>query len=488
MMMRRRLPVLLLLAAAALTAQVRKTAVAGAFYPKDAKELAKVVDDFVAAAKPPAIADPVVALVSPHAGYPFSGAVAAYGYALIKGKQYDRVVVISPSHIENFPFAAVYDGDAYATPLGNVPVDKEFCKKIADGKLVQLSSRGHAVWADRGEHALEVQLPFLQRVLGPFKLVPIVMGEQDYAICRKLGRALADAIGNSRTLIVASSDLSHYHPYDTAVKMDHNTLRAIEEWDYLSLSENLPRRIWEACGGGPIIAAMIASERLGPVEARLLKYANSGDVTKTRDSVVGYGSMAFVRPAGPSAAAAPFSLSAAEKDALLKLARQSVESAVRDHKMLDLPALRFDALNQDRGAFVTLRKHGELRGCIGYIAPVKPLATTVRDVAAAAATQDRRFPPVTPAELGQLEYEVSVLSPMRRVLDTEKIQVGQHGLVMMQGDSMGLLLPQVPVEEHWDRKTFLEQTCRKAGLPSDAWRSADTDIFSFTALVFGERK
>jgi AmmeMemoRadiSam system protein A len=344
------------------------------------------------------------------------------------------------------------------------------------------------VWADRGEHALEVQLPFLQRVLGPFKLVPIVMGEQDYAICRKLGRALADAIGNSRTLIVASSDLSHYHPYDTAVKMDHNTLRAIEEWDYLSLSENLPRRIWEACGGGPIIAAMIASERLGPVEARLLKYANSGDVTKTRDSVVGYGSMAFVRPAGPSAAAAPFSLSAAEKDALLKLARQSVESAVRDHKMLDLPALRFDALNQDRGAFVTLRKHGELRGCIGYIAPVKPLATTVRDVAAAAATQDRRFPPVTPAELGQLEYEVSVLSPMRRVLDTEKIQVGQHGLVMMQGDSMGLLLPQVPVEEHWDRKTFLEQTCRKAGLPSDAWRSADTDIFSFTALVFGERK
>lgn len=487
--MTRRLPIFLLLGAVLLSAQVRKTAVAGAFYPKDAKELAKTVDDFVARATPPAIQDPVVALVSPHAGYPFSGAVAAHGYALIKGRQYDRVVVIAPSHVEGFPFAAVYDGDAYATPLGSVPVDKDFCRKIADGKLVQLSSRGHNVWADRGEHSVEVQLPFLQRVLGPFKLVPIVMGDQSYEICRKLGRALADAIGDSRTLIVASSDLSHYHAYDKAVKMDRATLRAIEEWDYLSLSENLERRIWEACGGGPIVAAMIAAERLGAAAPRLLKYANSGDVTGTRDSVVGYGSMAFVKPSGPGAASAPrFSLSDAEKGDLLKLARQSVESVVRLHKPLESAPLRFESLSQERGAFVTLKKRGELRGCIGYIAPVKPLASTVRDVAAAAAVEDRRFTPVSEAELGQLQYEISVLSPMRRVLDVNQIQVGQHGLVMKQGDSMGLLLPQVPVEEHWDRKTFLEQTCRKAGLPPDAWRSPDTDIFSFTALVFGEQK
>jgi AmmeMemoRadiSam system protein B/AmmeMemoRadiSam system protein A len=482
-------PVLLLLCAAVLTAQVRKAAVAGQFYPADAKELAKMVDDFVARAAPPAIQAPVVALVSPHAGYQFSGGVAGYGYALLKGKQYDRVVIVAPSHYETFPFAAVYDGDTYATPLGNVPVDKAFCKKIAGGALVQLSARGHVISGDRGEHALEVQLPFLQRVLGQFKLVPIVMGDQSYETCRKLGLVLADAIGGSRTLIVASSDLSHYHPYDQAVKMDRSTLRAVEEWDYLSLSENLERRVWEACGGGPIVAAMIAAERLGAAEPHLLKYANSGDVTGTKDSVVGYGSMAFVKPLKPRAAAGPrFSLSDAEKDELLKLARRSVEAAVKQHKPLADAPLRFDSFNQERGAFVTLREHGELRGCIGYISPVKPLAFTVRDVAAAAAVEDRRFSPVSPAELGQLEYEISVLSPMRRVLDVNQIQVGQHGLVMKQGYALGLLLPQVPVEEHWDRGTFLEQTCRKAGLPPDAWRSPDTDIFSFTALVFSERK
>jgi len=244
--------------------------------------------------------------------------------------------------------------------------------------------------------------------------------------------------------------------------------------------------VWEACGGYPIIAAMIASERLGASQAKVLDYANSGDVPagdKTR--VVGYGSVAFGKaPAGGAAGETPFSLSTREKDELLKIARKSVETAVRDHKQYEYSPVGLAALEQERGAFVTLKEHGQLRGCIGYVAPMKPLAITVRDVAAFAALRDTRFRPVSASELGALEYEVSVLSPLRRVLDVKEIRVGQHGLIMKKGDIEGLLLPQVPVEEKWDRATFLEQTCYKADLPKNCWQDADTDIFRFTALVF----
>jgi AmmeMemoRadiSam system protein B len=189
-----------------------------------------MVDGFLAKAQPPPIHD-VVALVSPHAGYPYSGQVAAYSYALLKGRKFSRVVVIAPSHYDAFNFTAVFDGSAYKTPLGTVPVDRAFAAKLASsGGSIRLSGRGHTVTADMREHALEDQLPFLQRVLGRFELVPIVMGGQDYAASRALGVALAKLIAGTDTLIVASSDMSHYHPYDYAVKVDHKTLRAIEEW------------------------------------------------------------------------------------------------------------------------------------------------------------------------------------------------------------------------------------------------------------------
>jgi AmmeMemoRadiSam system protein A len=353
--------------------------------------------------------------------------------------------------------------------------------------LIKLSSQGHVTSGGQGEHALEVQLPFLQRVLGQFKLVPIIMGDQSYDTCRALGVALAKLIQSSDTLIVASSDLSHFHPYDEAVKIDRKTLKAIQEWDYLSMSRNFESRVWEACGGGPIVAAMIASERLGATEAKLLKYANSGDVTGDHSRVVGYGALALVRAAGGHASATPpFSLTQAERDELLKLARTSVETAVRQHRPYDFSGSNSEALMQERGAFVTLKKNGELRGCIGYVAPVKPLSLTVRDVATYAALRDSRFSPVEPSELSQLQYEVSVLSPLRRVLDIKQIEVGKHGLVMRRGENEGLLLPQVPVEQQWNRTTFLAETCRKAGLPADAWKDEQTDIFMFTALVFGD--
>jgi AmmeMemoRadiSam system protein B/AmmeMemoRadiSam system protein A len=467
------------------TQTVRPAAVAGSFYPADAKELAQMVDGFVAKATPPPVPH-LLAIVAPHAGYQFSGHVAGWSYALIKGRHYQRVVVIAPSHYEAFPFASVFDGAAYTTPLGRVQIDQAFAKKLASASpLIRLSGSGHTPDGDKREHSVEVQLPFLQRVLGDFQLVPVVMGDQEYATCRALGLALAKLAG-PETLIVASSDLSHYHTYDEAVRMDHKTLTAIEEWDYLSMSRNFPQRIWEACGGGPIIAAMIATERLGANQAIILKYANSGDVTADRSRVVGYGAVVLAQGPARKADAGPgLTLNGSEQNELLRVARKSVETVVRQHKLYEYSPPASGPLAQERGAFVTLTKHGELRGCIGFTAPSEALALTVRDVAAWAAVRDRRFTPVTADELPELDYEISVLSPLRRVLDVKQIRPGRDGLVMKRDDAEGLLLPQVATDQHWDRLTFLKQTCRKAGLAPDAWQDGETDIFSFTALVFG---
>ena len=468
---------------------VRQPGVAGSFYPADPMVLGAMIDDMLRHASPPPITDPIVAVVAPHAGYQYSGPVAAYTYAALKGRKFVRVVVIAPSHYEAFDFTSVFDGDAYVTPLGTVQIDKAFAKQLVNmSPTIRLSSQGHVPTPKGAEHALEVELPWLQRVLGDFQLVPVVMGDQSYESSRALGVALAKMIQGSDTLILASSDLSHYHPYDEAVKIDHKTLNALQAWDYFSMSQNFEMRVWEACGGAPIVAAMIAAERMGANQALVLKYANSGDVTGDHSRVVGYSAVALVKAQGREAVQQPFSLSAREKSELLSLARKSVEYAVRLGKAYEPSPSSNESLNQERGAFVTLKESGELRGCIGYTTAVKPLYMIVRDTATLAALRDPRFRPVSASELPQLEYEISVLSPLRRVIDIREIKVGQHGLLMKNGTYQGLLLPQVPVEARWDRQKFLEETCAKADMSADCWKDENTDIFMFSAVVFGEAK
>ena len=471
--------------------KVRQAAVAGGFYPADPKVLSAMIDDMLAKVSGPQITDPLIAVVAPHAGYVYSGPTAAYTYAQLKGHKYARVVVIAPTHYVAFDYTSVYDGDAYATPLGNVPVDKAFAQKLVKmSSTMKLSSQGHDPTSAGGEHAVEVQLPWLQKVLGNFEVVPIVMGDQSYESSRALGVALAKLIKKEGgdTLVLASSDLSHYHIYDDAVKIDTKTLNALQAWDYFSMSRNFQSRVWEACGGAPIVAAMIYAERMGANQARVLKYENSGDVTGDHSRVVGYSADVFVKANGGKSVETPFSLSEPEKSELLALARKSVEYVIQEKYAYEPPASASATLNQERGAFTTLKEAGELRGCIGYTSAAKPLYIAVRDTATLAALRDPRFPPVSASELSRLQYEISVLSPLRRVTDVQQIKVGQHGLLMKNGDSEGLLLPQVPVEQEWDRNTFLEQTCAKAGMRSGCWLDEDTDIFSFTAVVFGEHK
>lgn len=474
--------------------KVREAAVAGAFYPGDAQELTTMIDSMLATVHDPPVKGKILAAVAPHAGYIYSGPVAAHTYAALKGHTYKRIVVIAPTHYVAFAFTSVYNGDAYRTPLGTIPVDKEFARRLARmAPSIELSDKGHTPTAAGGEHAIEVQLPWLQRTAGNFELVPIIMGNQSYEACRALGMALEKLVAfekkngeTGETLVLASSDLSHYHSYEDAQTMDRKALAALSAWDEYSMSRNFEARIWEACGGAPIVAAMIYAEHMGAREAEVLQYANSGDTAGDKTRVVGYSADIFVQDEGHSAAAPPFTLSHEEKKTLLAIARKSVEHAVGPGLVYIPDAPKSEILGREYGAFTTLTKDGQLRGCIGYTSAVKPLFMTVRDTASYAALHDPRFPAVTADELPALVYEVSVLSPLRRILDPDQIQVGRDGLLIKNGRHEGLLLPQVPGEFGWDRKTFLEQTCQKAGLHRDCWKEEATDIFGFTAVVFNE--
>ncbi len=470
--------------------KIREPGVAGTFYPGDSNSLSQMITDLLKQAEPPTIDGRIIGVISPHAGYVYSGHVAAYGYDLLMNKGIERVIVISPSHIIAFAGSAIYDGTAYRTPLGKINIDTEFAQKLSEKDAsIFLSSEGHETQRQgRKEHALEVQLPFLQKVLGDFQLIPIVMGDQNYESCRALGIALSETIEDENTIIVASSDLSHFHSYDEAVKMDGKVISAVEEWDHLNLSRNLNRRVWEACGGGPIVAMMIAAENLGANRVKVLKYANSGDVpVGEKSSVVGYMSAVFYKDKTiDSGEEFKFSLTEDEQQHLMQIAKNSVEKAVREGKVYECSAGEFESLKKDRGAFVTLNEGGRLRGCIGYTSAVQPLYETVRSVAISAALKDPRFPAVDESELSKLSYEISVLSPFHHIESIDEIKVGKHGLLVKKGSSEGLLLPQVATDNNWDKLTFIRQTCRKAGLPQNAWQDEETDIFVFSAFVFGE--
>jgi AmmeMemoRadiSam system protein B len=271
---------------------VRAPAVAGMFYPADPEALARAVDTLLsgaAAERGRATGKPRI-LVAPHAGYVYSGAVAARAFALLDDGAFDTVVLVGPSHVDAFDFTSVYEGDAYETPLGALEVDGETARRIAAGRAtIRASERGHvAPRRARGEHGLEVMLPFLQRLgTGP-RIVPIVMGNQAWDACLELGRALAETVDPERVLIVASSDLSHFYPYDEAVRLDSAFCDLLVDLDAARLYEGVRSGRCEACGAGPVVAAVVAAASWPNRRCRLLARTNSGDVTGDRTSVVGY--------------------------------------------------------------------------------------------------------------------------------------------------------------------------------------------------------
>jgi AmmeMemoRadiSam system protein B/AmmeMemoRadiSam system protein A len=473
---------------------IRKPAVAGQFYTSDPVALRREIETFIKEAETPAVSGDLLAIISPHAGYIYSGHVAASGYALLKEGQFETVVVISPCHVEYFRFASIYDGDAYETPLGLVEVDKELSKEIASlSDFVRIGPDGHGTGPQgRGEHSLEVQIPFLQVALGNFKIVPIVMGDQSTDVVDGLGEALAGALAGRNILIVASTDLSHFHDDGTARKLDGEFIKNLEAFDAAGLKKSIASGTTEACGGGPSAAAMIASASLGGNRCTVLKYANSGDISGDRGNVVGYVSAVITgdRAAGESCIQSGSIGEDVDRETRLFLLRYA-RSVIR--KTLDMETDEPERpgspiLGEKRGGFVTLKKDGRLRGCIGYIDAVKPLYETVGEMAYSAAFSDYRFTPVTREEVDDLSIEISVLSPVRVTEDPTEIEVGRHGIIISAVGKRGLLLPQVAVEYGWDRETFLDQTCVKAGLPRGAWKKSGTTIEIFSAEIFSEEE
>jgi AmmeMemoRadiSam system protein B/AmmeMemoRadiSam system protein A len=466
--------------------EVRRPAVAGSFYPADPQTLSRQVREFLSRAPKEKVAGEIIALISPHAGYMYSGQVAAYAFKLVEGMKFDAVVVIAPSHRTYFQGASVYDRGGFETPLGLLPVEKELCQKLKAGSnLIQNVPQAHAQ-----EHALEVQLPFLQATLGPFNLVPIVIGDQSYRICQALGQTIAKATLGKKVLLVASTDLSHFHSYDEAVKRDTLILEDLRNFDSQKLAQDLDSGKGEACGGGPVLAVMVAAKEKGANRVQVLKYLNSGDVTGDRSSVVGYAaavivqsSQASTRETGGKKPGISLGLTEEEKKTLRQIAYLSIERRLKGEKTPPGDVLT-GALKEKRGAFVSLHKHGQLRGCIGSIQPTKPLHQTVEEMAAAAAFDDPRFESLTSKELKDIELEISVLTPLERIRDIKEIEVGRHGLYIKKGFFSGLLLPQVATDYNWDRLTFLEETCRKAGLPRNAWKEKDAEIYLFSADIF----
>ncbi len=510
---------LLLISHTALTAErkrsdmeqiVRKPAVAGQFYPGNPAALRKDIEHYFENVSMEPVEGTVVALISPHAGYTYSGQVAAYGYRLIKDHAYETVVVISPSHVEYFDYSSVFAGKSYLTPLGEIPVDQDIVRLITGGgELVRTETTGHTFGAfQRGEHSLEVQLPFLQVALGDFELVPIVMGSQSRECIEALGDALGEALQGRNALIVASTDLSHFHSDASARRLDGVFMDKLGSFDEAGLSKAIARNETEACGGGPTAAAMIAARKLGADRCTVLQYANSGDITGDASSVVGYVSAAMTRSvglregrqsqgadsshrergedaAGASSPPLDTGLSETDKIFLLRLARRVITAECAG-EAVEIEESPSPVLREPRGGFVTLKKNGQLRGCIGYIEAIKPIIETVMDMAKSAAFNDWRFPPVTADEVPHIDIEISVLSPITQIDDPAVIEVGTHGIIITRGSDRGLLLPQVATERGWDRETFLEQTCVKAGLPVDIWREPGTKIEVFSADIFSE--
>ncbi len=480
---------------------LRPAAFAGLFYAADPARLAAEIESYFAAAAP---ADPpsgkILALIVPHAGYVYSGRTAAAAYALVRDRAIDTVVIIGPSHRVAFEGCSIWPDGGFETPLGVARVDASLAREIAKASGFRFRPEAFAE-----EHSVEVQVPFIQKALPGAAIVPIVMGRQTSSTIRTMAAALGKTCLAKNVLVVASTDLSHFLPKTEAQATDAATaalIRAVDTEDLIRKTEAGENIM---CGGGPVAAVLLLAGKAGQARVEVLARTDSSGFG---GPVVGYLAAVVLSGTGPGLAKAgtagfqhrhckaggkpgpgegdygAYSLTPEEKTELLRMARASVTASFGRREAIDDASGKAKFL-EPRGVFVTLTKGGDLRGCIGFIEPVAPLGRAVIRAAVSAATEDPRFPPVRPAEIRDLKFEISVLTPVREISDPREIVVGKHGLVVSRGEHKGLILPQVPMENKWDRKTFLEQASLKAGLPRDAWRLG-AKLYVFEAIVFHE--
>ena len=486
-----------------MTGPVRPAAVAGLFYPADPNTLSNLIDGFLARANPPPVGH-VRALICPHAGYEFSGPVAAFSYKLLAGRDDIRtVIVIGPTHYAEMMGAYVTPAGAYVTPLGTVPISPK-AKALAKAKPF-VAGQTYRVYRpewwrqspqtppafgqdtpETWEHSVENQIPFLQKVLKNFQLVPITVGQTDPA-------ELADAINaqlDDNTLIVVSTDLSHFYPYEQAKVLDGRFIKAVYDLD-IDRAENQ-----EACGKVGVLALMHLAKRKG-WQPQLLDYRNSGDTSGDKSRVVGYAAIAFCSQAATTektekSQVTDMNLPNPERKFLLDLARKTIKQVAATGTLPPAnPAGLSPRLTEPKGCFVTLTEGGQLRGCIGHIFPQEPLYQAVMDCARSAALEDPRFAPVRAGEVDKLQIEISVLTVPQPLAFSSwqdllsKLQPNRDGVVLKIGPYMATYLPQV-WEQIPDKEEFMTSLAEKAGCRGDAWKTPGAEVRIYHVEAFKE--
>ncbi len=462
---------------------VRPATQANRFYTGDASELREEVDSFLTLhAKAMPYTD-LAAVIVPHAGYYFSGNVAAAAYMSIPAdKVFKRIFLLGPSHHEWLDGASVNTAfDYYSTPLGHVKVDVKTALRLTEADSVfSYQPKAH----DR-EHCLEVQLPFLQRRFSEVPpIVPIIISTNDYSKLQRIASALKPYF-TDENLFIVSSDFSHYPTYEDAYKVDALTGKAVEsgnvEQFIAVLEENARSGIHHlatsACGELAIATLMLMMQGEG-YEVKHLLYQNSGDIDNHDHSrVVGYHAFAVVRQVDTG-----FHLSDDEKRMLKDMALTSITDSL-DGKRIETPKSLTATLKQKCGAFVSLHKQGRLRGCIGHFGEDVPLHEIVAEMARAAAFEDPRFAPVRKDELEDIDIEISVLTPMRRIQSLDEFELHRHGIYIRKGYRSGTYLPQVADEVNWTKEEFVSHCAQdKAGIGWDGWR--DAELYVYEAIVF----
>jgi len=476
---------------------------AGQYYPADKSRLEYKIEQYLTKADKIETDGDVKAIITPHAGLDFSGQVAASSYKLLTGRKINTAVIVCNSHAEYFSGLAVDNSDAWETPLGIVEVDQKLAAKLVNfDKDIQFNGD---IFRNQ-DQTLEVQIPFLQVVLKDnFKIVPVFFGNSHDDSYKKLAQALEKNLGPD-DIVIISTDMSHYPNYGDANRVDKKTLEIIKSGDVSGLeeyikevaSEKIPNEQTVLCGVDGVKTVMELANLMSWDKVEILKYANSGDIDiGDKSSVVGYGAMAFIDTKKQENTKTQKQenkkdvgrLDDGQKGELLKIAKETVESFVREDNILNFE-VEDERLNWREGAFVTLHKDGQLRGCIGQIVPSdKPLWQVVRDMAIAACSEDHRFKSVAFDELDKIDYEVSVLSVPKKIDDWQKIELGKQGVIVRKGIRSGVFLPQVADETGWSLEEFLSQLCwQKAGLAPDCYKNdKEVELQVYTAQVFSEK-
>lgn len=466
----------------------RKPYAAGRFYSDNPTELKIQLQQLFSKAQEKRSKNTPLAIIVPHAGYAFSGEVAASAYNQIDPNcKFEHIFIIGSSHTTAFEGASVYCSGDYETPLGIVRVDQELVQKlVVENKLLKCYPEPHLY-----EHSLEVQLPFLQYHLKTtFKIVPIIIGSATAETAKKLAAILKPYL-NEKNLFVISSDFSHYPRYENAVKVDLATAEAIlmnkASKLIAALDDNKKKKIpglsTSLCGWSSVLTLLNMTEEIPDISVDVLQYKNSGDSPSGgKDGVVGYCAISFT-PAKQKSQTNEFSISDEDKKYLLKLAHDTIAEHIRKGTTPEVDDSDLStAIKSPCGAFVTLTKDHKLKGCIGRFDPDEPLWKVVQTMAISAATKDYRFSPVLSGEIDQLEIEISVLTPLKRIKSLDEFVLGEQGIYIKKGDLHGTFLPQVATSTGWNKEEFLGHCAKeKVGIGWNGWKTAK--LYTYEALL-----